>query len=94
MKQLEWVQPDHLEMELDLRNEAVVTGIHKARQGSVVVVGFHNLYVHTIELLEIDTKKSPLEKLQCIVRCCNSIFGIFECYVYNMYTFYVHGSDI
>ena len=31
-----------------------------------------------IELLEMDTKKSPLEKLQCIVRCCNSIFGIFN----------------
>ena len=33
MKQLEWIQPDHLEMSLDLRNEAVVTSIHKARQG-------------------------------------------------------------
>ena len=33
MKQLKWVQPDHLEMELDLRNEVVVTAIHKARQG-------------------------------------------------------------
>ncbi|XP_065916733.1 rab5 GDP/GTP exchange factor-like isoform X2 [Dysidea avara] len=59
MKQLEWVQPVHLEMEsLDLANETVVTAIHKARQ----------------ELLDIDTKKSPLEKLQCIVKCCNSIF--------------------
>lgn len=58
MKQLEWVQPDHLEMSLDLRSEVVVTAIHKARQ----------------DLLEMDTKKSPLEKLQCIVRCCNSIF--------------------
>lgn len=36
------------------------------------------LYSQT-ELLEIDTKKSPLEKLQCIVKCCNSIFGIFVC---------------
>lgn len=34
MKQLEWVQPDHLEMSLDLRSEVVVTAIHKARQGS------------------------------------------------------------
>ena len=33
MKQLEWVQPDHLEMSLDLRSEVVVTAIHKARQG-------------------------------------------------------------
>ena len=30
------------------------------------------------ELLDIDTKKSPLEKLQCIVKCCNSIFGILS----------------
>lgn len=58
MKQLEWVQPDHLEMPLDLHSEVVVTALHNARQ----------------ELLEVDTKKSPLEKLQCIVRCCNSIF--------------------
>ena len=36
MKQLEWVQPFHLEMEaLDLTHETVVTAIHKARQGEV-----------------------------------------------------------
>lgn len=35
MKQLEWVQPDHLEMSLDLRSEVVVTAIHKARQGNI-----------------------------------------------------------
>ena len=79
MKQLEWVQPDHLEMSLDLRSEVVVTAIHNARQGSSIVWcnKFNGSYSQ-IELLEIDTKKSPLEKLQCIVRCCNSIFGILE----------------
>ena len=82
MKQLEWIQPDHLEMSLDLRSEVVVTAIHKARQGiewvnlTQKIIGL----LTQIELLEIDTKKSPLEKLQCIVRCCNSIFGIFEHY--------------
>lgn len=34
MKQLEWVQPDHLETSLDLHSEVVVTAIHKARRGS------------------------------------------------------------
>lgn len=38
MKQLEWVQPEHLEMSLDLRSEVVVTAIHKARQGVYLVV--------------------------------------------------------
>lgn len=33
MKQLEWVQPDHLEMPLDLHSEVVVTALHNARQG-------------------------------------------------------------
>ena len=39
MKQLEWVQPVHLEMEsLDLANETVVTAIHKARQGDTFTI--------------------------------------------------------
>lgn len=84
MKQLEWVQPDHLEMSLDLRSEVVVTAIHKARQGrSLIVMQMFILCTYThqlIDLLEIDTKKSPLEKLQCIVKCCNSIFGILKHY--------------
>ena len=37
----------------------------------------------------MDTKKSPLEKLQCIVRCCNSIFGIFN-YILKSSVFCMH----
>lgn len=46
-----------------------------------MIIGLHMI----IELLEVDTKKSPLEKLQCIVRCCNSIFGILEYCMYMVY---------
>jgi len=56
---LHWLEPHHLDIVLDLVKPEVQDLVSKGRQ----------------ELWDMDTKKAPRDKLNCISRCCQHVFN-------------------
>ena len=40
---------------------------------------FHLIFVFPPDLVEINTRRAPQDKLACVVRCCKNIFSILYC---------------
>lgn len=62
IRQLNWVTSKHLDCHIDQGNAEVIELVYTA----------------ITELISMDSVKSPQEKLNCIVRCCRSIFMLLQ----------------
>ncbi|XP_065829200.1 rab5 GDP/GTP exchange factor-like [Oscarella lobularis] len=62
MKQLRWVEPSHLDFNLGKMTSDVVKLIENAQR----------------ELMQIDVKRAPQDKVLCIIRCSKCIFEILR----------------
>jgi len=58
VRRLQWVTPDHLEANMDLENPAAMVEFEKAQDSLII----------------LDARRSPQEKLECIVACSKAVF--------------------
>eukprot|EP00118_Oscarella_pearsei_P021665 m.244566 g.244566 ORF g.244566 m.244566 type:complete len:508 (+) comp40247_c1_seq37:2127-3650(+) len=62
MKQLRWIEPSHLDFNLSEMTPEILKIMETAQR----------------ELMQIDTKKAPQDKVNCILRCSKCIFEILQ----------------
>ncbi|KXJ19689.1 rab5 GDP/GTP exchange factor [Exaiptasia diaphana] len=62
IRSFHWIKPQHLDAEIDETNDEVVKLLEDAQH----------------DLVEINTKRAPQDKLNCVVRCCKKIFKIIH----------------
>jgi len=62
VRSLQWISEQHLEAEIDLQKEQVQKLVEEAQD----------------DLLEMNTKRAPQDKLACIVKCSKCIFQILH----------------
>lgn len=62
MRQLHWVTPEHLEARIKLSLPEVAAELENAQE----------------ELITMDAKRAPQDKLACVVACSKSVFLILQ----------------
>ena len=62
IRSLNWVMAQHLDVDINLRHPQIKDLVDKA----------------ITEIIEMDSKQVPLEKLECIVNCSKTIFKLLQ----------------
>ncbi|EGD80816.1 hypothetical protein PTSG_01402 [Salpingoeca rosetta] len=62
IRELRWIRPHHLDACIDLTNPDVVAELESAQE----------------DLITVDAKRAPHDKLECIVTCAKNVFTILQ----------------
>eukprot|EP00039_Didymoeca_costata_P009181 m.121344 g.121344 ORF g.121344 m.121344 type:complete len:455 (+) comp14389_c0_seq2:240-1604(+) len=62
IREFRWIEPRHLDASFDLENENVLASFHKAQE----------------ELIVMDSKHAPIDKMKCVVEASKAIFTMLE----------------
>lgn len=83
IRQLNWINAKHLICSIDEVNSEVRDLVYSSITGKAIITCSYFYIRFSIqfifkELVAIDSFPSPQEKLECIVRCCRSIFALLK----------------